>query len=90
MRTATVHDMTIVGYQDGYSGFVEGEFQELDDRSVGNIIQRGGTVLGTSRCPEFLEAKVRAAAVDQMRQLMLGAEPVKGINIKALVDEGRA
>jgi len=31
-----------------------------------------------------------AAAVDQMRQLMLGAPPVKGLDIKVLIDEGRA
>lgn len=31
-----------------------------------------------------------AAAVEQMRKLMLGAEPIKGVDIKALIDEGRA
>ncbi len=31
-----------------------------------------------------------AAAVDQMRQLMLGAKPVKGVDVKALINEGRA
>ncbi len=67
VRTATVHDVGIVGYLDGYSGLVEGRLQELDDRAVGNIIQRGGTILGTSRCPEFLDAEVRAKAVQQMR-----------------------
>lgn len=67
VRTATVHDMTIVGYLDGYCGLVDGEFQELDDRAVGNIIQRGGTVLGTSRCPRFLDPHVRAKAVERMR-----------------------
>jgi len=67
VRTATVHDVSIVGYLDGFSGLIEGKFQELDDRSVGNIIQRGGTVLGTSRCPEFLDAEVRAKSVRQMR-----------------------
>lgn len=67
VRTATVHDMTIVGYLNGYCGLVDGEFQELDDRAVGNIIQRGGTVLGTSRCPRFLDPDVRAKAVERMR-----------------------
>jgi prevent-host-death family protein len=31
-----------------------------------------------------------AAAVEQMRQLMLSGEPVKGIDVKALITEGRA
>ncbi len=76
VRTATVHDMSIAGYLDGYSGLVEGRLQELDDRAVGNIIQRGGTILGTSRCPEFLDAGVRAKAVRQMR-----SDGVKGLVI---------
>lgn len=66
VRTATTRGITMVGYLDGFTGFVAGEFMELDDRSVGNIIQRGGTIIGTSRCPEFLDAAVRAAAVRQM------------------------
>jgi 6-phosphofructokinase 1 len=67
VRTATLRGIGAVGYLDGYAGLVSGRFQELDDRSVGNILQRGGTVLGTSRCPEFLDAAVRASAVQRMR-----------------------
>lgn len=68
VRAATGRAISTVGYIDGYSGFVAGEFEELDDRRVGNIIHRGGTFLGTSRCPEFHDAETRAAAVRQMRQ----------------------
>jgi 6-phosphofructokinase 1 len=67
VRTATVMGIETVGYVDGYSGFVAGEYRKLDDRSVGNLIQRGGTFIGTSRCDEFMDADVRAAAVRQMR-----------------------
>lgn len=67
VRTATVRGISVAGYIDGYSGFVAGEFVELDDRKVGNVLHRGGTFLGTSRCPGFTEAHVRAAAVEQMR-----------------------
>ncbi len=35
-------------------------------------------------------ARDAVSAVDQMRQLMLSAEPVKGVDIKALIDDGRA
>jgi 6-phosphofructokinase 1 len=68
VRSASARGLAMVGYFDGFAGFVAGEFQELDDRSVGNIIQRGGTFIGTSRCPEFMDAGVRAAAVRQMHQ----------------------
>lgn len=68
VRTATTQDIRVVGYLDGYAGFVAGEFVPLDDRAVGNILHRGGTVIGTSRCPEFLDPAVRAAAAARMRE----------------------
>jgi 6-phosphofructokinase 1 len=68
VRTATVNGVSVAGYLDGFSGYVAGQFIELDDRAVGNIIQRGGTIIGTSRCPAFLDAAVRRAAADQMRR----------------------
>jgi 6-phosphofructokinase 1 len=67
VRTATTCGISSVGYIDGFAGFVAGEFEELNDRRVGNILHRGGTFIGTSRCPEFMEPSVRAAAVQQMR-----------------------
>lgn len=67
VRTATLHDIAMVGYLDGYSGFVEGRFTPLDDRSVGNQIQRGGTFIRTSRCAAFHDADVRARAAERMR-----------------------
>lgn len=74
VRTATGYGISVAGYIDGYTGFVAGEFQELDDRSVGNIIQRGGTIIGTSRCAEFREEAVRRAAADAM-----AAEGIEGL-----------
>ncbi len=67
VRSATARGLRVVGYEDGYRGVVEGRFVELDDRAVGNIIHRGGTVLGTSRCPDFLDPAVRASAAERMR-----------------------
>jgi 6-phosphofructokinase 1 len=67
VRTATPLGIDVVGYIDGYVGLVSGSHRELDDRAVGNILQRGGTVIGTSRCPEFYDAEVRALAADRMR-----------------------
>ncbi len=67
VRAATSFGVETIGYFDGYTGLVTNQYDELDDRSVGNIIQRGGTFLGTSRCPEFLDPAVRAATAHQMR-----------------------
>lgn len=67
VRTVTSQGATMAGYIDGFSGFVDAHFVELDDRSVGNIIQRGGTIIGTSRSQAFLDPRVRERAAAQMR-----------------------
>ena len=67
VRTVTSRGGTMVGYIDGFTGFVEANFVELDDRSVGNIIQRGGTIIGTSRSQAFLDPEVRKRASERLR-----------------------
>lgn len=67
VRTVTSRGATMAGYIDGFTGFVEPNFVELDDRAVGNIIQRGGTIIGTSRSQAFLDPQVRERAAARMR-----------------------
>jgi len=78
VRTATAAAVEIVGYRDGFSGFVAGDFIPLDDRRVGNVIQHGGTFIGTSRCPAFTDATVRATAAERMREAEVDALVVIG------------
>jgi len=53
VRTAKKLNWTVFGVQRGYHGLIYGELEEMGSRSVSNIIQRGGTILRTSRCKEF-------------------------------------
>lgn len=53
VRYAIPRDLEVVGIERGYSGLIAGETVPLDLRSVGRIIHLGGTILKTSRCPEF-------------------------------------
>lgn len=55
-----------VGYYDGYEGVIENRFIELGFSDVDNIIQRGGTILGTARCEEFRRVEGRAKAIDNL------------------------
>ncbi|HYK99891.1 MAG TPA: ATP-dependent 6-phosphofructokinase [Steroidobacteraceae bacterium] len=57
----------VLGVRNGYSGLIAGEFASLGARDVGGIIERGGTILGTSRCPAFLTPQGQEAAVQQLR-----------------------
>lgn len=64
VRIAAYHGVTTFGVLKGFQGLIDNEFVELGPRSVSNIIQRGGTILKTSRSREF-ETRVglkRAAA----------------------------
>ena len=68
VRTATANGLTVLGYRDGYTGILRGNFEELDDRAVGNQIQRGGTFLGTSRSDEFRRPEGRARAMERLKE----------------------
>jgi len=76
VRTATSRGAAVAGYIDGFTGFVDANYVELDDRAVGNIIQRGGTIIGTSRSQAFLDADIRKRAAAQMR-----ADGIEGLII---------
>lgn len=57
----------VFGVRQGYVGLIEGHFTPLNARSVGGIIQQGGTMLGSARCLEFLTPEGRAKALAQIR-----------------------
>ncbi len=54
VRTALYHKIKVMGIMHGYDGMINGEFIDMDAKSVANIIQRGGTILKTARSKEFL------------------------------------
>ena len=68
VRTGIYHGMEVYGIMRGYSGMVEGEIQKMESRSVANIIQRGGTILKTSRSNEFLTPEGRAKAYKNLKK----------------------
>ena len=52
-RKAMSEGIEVVGIQEGYNGLINGNLTSLDTREVSNIITTGGTILYSSRCPEF-------------------------------------
>ena len=67
VRTGAARGLTVWGVYQGYSGLIEGNFKKLGARDVSNIIQRGGTVLGTARSVEFQSEEGRELAIRRMR-----------------------
>ncbi|MDH5634459.1 MAG: 6-phosphofructokinase [Candidatus Bathyarchaeota archaeon] len=63
VRVASTRNLEVVGFQRGWEGLMKNYSRPLTSRSVGGILQLGGTVLHTVRCPEFTTKKgVRKAA----------------------------
>lgn len=54
VRCALHNKLEVMGIFRGYAGLINEEMKLLEHRSVSNIINRGGTILKTARCPEFL------------------------------------
>jgi 6-phosphofructokinase 1 len=62
VRTGLYHGLEVYGIVRGYQGMYDNDIFKMESKSVANIIQRGGTILKTSRCKEFFEAEGRAKA----------------------------
>lgn len=66
-RTAIAHDLEMVGIRRGYAGMIDGDFVEMDGRSVSNIVQHGGTILKSARSDYFRTVEGRAEAAKQLK-----------------------
>ena len=53
VRIACSRNFEVVGFERGWEGLLTNSFRRLTPRSVGGILHLGGTILHTSRCPEF-------------------------------------
>jgi len=79
-RQAILLGVEVYGVRWGYRGLINGEIDRLTNRDVGGVMGRGGTFLGTARCPEFLELSVRKRALRSLRQLDIDGLVVIGGN----------
>jgi 6-phosphofructokinase 1 len=68
VRAGIFYNKEIVGIYRGYEGMIEGDFEEMDVRSVANILQRGGTMLKSARSKEFRTPEGRKKAFEQLKK----------------------
>lgn len=66
VRTALFEGVDVYGIYNGYQGMLDDDIKELDRKSVSDIIQRGGTFLGTARCAEFKTPEGRKKGFDNL------------------------
>jgi 6-phosphofructokinase 1 len=79
-RAALAHGWAVFGVRNGYAGLLADALEPLAARDVGGIIQRGGTLLGSARCPEFADSACRARALAHLAARGIEALVVIGGN----------
>lgn len=68
VRTALSAGVEVYGIYDGYQGLYENRIEKLDRSSVSDVINRGGTFLGSARFPEFKEESIREVAIGNLNK----------------------
>lgn len=91
-RAGIAKGLEVVGIYDGYAGILSEKFEVFTRTNVANIINRGGTILGTARFPEFKQPETRAKAAEILRKHGIDALVVIGgdgsyMGAKLLTDE---
>ena len=89
VRSALAKGVSVVGICRGFAGLIERDFTMLDSLAVGNIIQRGGTILKTSRSEKFRTPEGREKAADNLRRekveglVVIGGDAVSYTHLRA-------
>ncbi|RKX46138.1 MAG: 6-phosphofructokinase [Thermotogae bacterium] len=68
VRMARTHGLEVAGFHHGYAGLIDDEWSFLDYKDVGGIMERGGTILRSSRCEEFKTSAGRKKAMEVLRK----------------------
>lgn len=65
-RTASFYDLHVYGINRGYEGLIDGDISRIETSDVANIIQRGGTIIKTSRSERFRTPEGRKTAHENL------------------------
>ncbi len=68
VRKSLANGLKVKGIKKGYQGLLNEEIVDMERRSVADIIQRGGTILGTARCMEFTTPEGQAKGAEICRK----------------------
>ena len=78
VRSALAEGLEVFGIYDGYQGLYNNKIKQLNRYSVSDVINRGGTFLGSARFPEFKDPNVRAKCAEILRSHGIDALVVIG------------
>ncbi|MFN5982775.1 MAG: 6-phosphofructokinase [Fluviicola sp.] len=91
-KVGIFNSLEVIGFEDGFQGIIENRFVELTYSSVNNIIQLGGTIIGTARSKEFMTIEGRKKAFNNLKKNTIDGLIVIGgdgsfAGAKCLLDE---
>ncbi|MCL2658556.1 MAG: 6-phosphofructokinase [Betaproteobacteria bacterium] len=78
VRVGLANGLAVYGVRDGYLGLHQNRIERLNRHSVSDIINRGGTFLGSARFPAFKEESVRREAIENLKKHGIDALVVIG------------
>ncbi|HZW62269.1 MAG TPA: 6-phosphofructokinase [Flavobacteriaceae bacterium] len=78
VRTCAYHNIKCMGIYRGYEGMIEGDYVEMNARSVKGIINKGGTILKSARSKEFRTPEGRTKAFNALKKAQIDALVVIG------------
>lgn len=78
VRTSIYNNLECFGFYRGYQGLINKQYLEMKSHTVSKTINLGGTILKSSRCPEFKNKEVREIAVNNLKELGIDALVVIG------------
>ena len=84
-RTAIFNGLKVKGIYRGYKGLITNEIKDFKTENVSNIVQQGGTILKTARCPEFKTEEGRAKAWEHICEHEIDALIVIGGRGKSVI-----
>jgi len=78
VRTCAFHNIDCVGIYRGYEGLIDGDFKDMNARSVKSIINKGGTILKSARSEQFKSVEGRKKAYNKIKAAHIDALIVIG------------
>ncbi|KZL89310.1 6-phosphofructokinase [Clostridium magnum] len=78
VKAANYNNIEVIGIKRGYQGLIDGDIQRLTSLDVEEISDKGGTILKTARCLEFVEELGRRKALELLKKLDIDALVVIG------------
>src|SRR5690554_2826749 len=68
VRKAIYHEIEVFGIKNGFQGLMDGNINKMGIGSVGDIIQRGGTILYSARSEEFKTDAGQKKGIEQLKK----------------------